>query len=220
MKKILSLTILFQYLIFVISTALWAAPIKIAIIGAGLSGLSAAYELKKLKQKQGSPTDFEVTVWEARNREGGRVWTVKFKDQKSGVETYDELGGTNLLDGGDGEEIIQLAQELGLTISPRKFASKPYFIDPATKEVVPVYEDERTQLLLGDSHEKMPEKLPATEGAPGKTPRKTKTTESAEVVLEKIEKESRNMSEVIDKYFDKTFEGQAHPYLKRKTKTT
>lgn len=42
---------------------------KIIILGAGLAGLSSAYELTKL--------GYDVTILEARNRPGGRVWSVR-----------------------------------------------------------------------------------------------------------------------------------------------
>ena len=41
----------------------------VTIIGAGLAGLSAAYDLHR--------TGWKVTVLEARNRVGGRVYTVR-----------------------------------------------------------------------------------------------------------------------------------------------
>lgn len=41
----------------------------IIILGAGLAGMTAAYELKKL--------GYTCTVLEARDRSGGRVWTVR-----------------------------------------------------------------------------------------------------------------------------------------------
>jgi monoamine oxidase len=44
-------------------------PKKIIVIGAGLAGLAAAYELAK--------AGHDVTILEARNRAGGRVFTVR-----------------------------------------------------------------------------------------------------------------------------------------------
>ncbi len=57
-------------------------PKKVIIIGAGLAGLSAGYELTK--------AGHEVTILEARNRPGGRVFTVRepFADN-----LYAECGG-------------------------------------------------------------------------------------------------------------------------------
>jgi monoamine oxidase len=46
---------------------------KVAILGAGISGLVSAYELKQ--------AGFDVTVLEARDRIGGRVWTVRRGDR-------------------------------------------------------------------------------------------------------------------------------------------
>jgi len=42
---------------------------RVAVIGAGLAGLAAAYEL--------SNAGYDVTVFEARTRPGGRVWTIR-----------------------------------------------------------------------------------------------------------------------------------------------
>jgi cation diffusion facilitator CzcD-associated flavoprotein CzcO len=44
----------------------------VAVVGAGQAGLTAAYRL----QQRG----FDVTVFEARDRVGGRVWTVRKGD--------------------------------------------------------------------------------------------------------------------------------------------
>lgn len=52
---------------------------KIIILGAGLAGMSAAYELGKL--------GYDCTILEARARSGGRVWTVR------GGTSETELGG-------------------------------------------------------------------------------------------------------------------------------
>lgn len=52
---------------------------KIIILGAGLAGMTAAYELGKL--------GYDCTLLEARNRAGGRVWTLR------GGTTETEIGG-------------------------------------------------------------------------------------------------------------------------------
>lgn len=52
----------------------------VIIVGAGLAGLSAANELLHLQEKYfGSQSlkDLDITILEARNRVGGRVWTVR-----------------------------------------------------------------------------------------------------------------------------------------------
>lgn len=82
-------------------------PPKITVVGAGLAGLTSAYRLQKLGHT--------VEVYEARNRPGGRVYTAYFGD------SYEELGGQSLDDGGDAEYIIALIQELGLKINAEIF---------------------------------------------------------------------------------------------------
>jgi monoamine oxidase len=72
---------------------------SIAIIGAGMAGLNAAYQLKKLGLKS--------TVYEASARAGGRMFTIKDKFGK-GITT--DLGG-EFVDS-DHTEIFQLAKEL------------------------------------------------------------------------------------------------------------
>jgi monoamine oxidase len=59
---------------------------KIAIIGGGIAGLNAAYYLKK--------AGLTATVYEARNRVGGRIHSVKGKVAKDLVI---ELGGSLLI---------------------------------------------------------------------------------------------------------------------------
>src|SRR5579872_3418085 len=62
---------------------------KAAVIGAGLAGLTCAYRLNQ--------NGYDVEVYEARNRVGGRIFTVKINDMPA------ELGGHNIFDGGDAE---------------------------------------------------------------------------------------------------------------------
>ena len=45
------------------------APKRVIVLGAGLAGLSAAYEIDK--------AGHDVTVLEARSRPGGRVFTIR-----------------------------------------------------------------------------------------------------------------------------------------------
>src|SRR5581483_8033750 len=60
---------------------------KVTIIGAGLAGLTTAYRLMQ--------HGYEPTVYEARSRPGGRIYTAYYG------ASYDELGGKALNDGGD-----------------------------------------------------------------------------------------------------------------------
>lgn len=78
---------------------------KIIVIGAGLSGLTACYRLHQ--------NDFDVQLFEARNRVGGRVQTVLIKNLE-GNYSYAELGGQNIADAEDPKHILGLAKELGL----------------------------------------------------------------------------------------------------------
>lgn len=75
---------------------------KVAIIGAGLAGLTTAWRL----QQQG----VDVELYEARTRVGGRVFSVRINDQVG------ELGAQNLCDGGKAENIFRLIEEVGLEI--------------------------------------------------------------------------------------------------------
>lgn len=86
-------------LLFVIFCSPHLKAAEISIIGAGLSGLTCAYRL----QQQG----YDVTVYEALDRAGGRVLTHYEGD------SFEELGGKYLNDGGDAVHISALAYELG-----------------------------------------------------------------------------------------------------------
>ena len=80
------------------------AGVSVLVAGAGLAGLAAAYDLAAMGAS--------VTVIEARDRVGGRVWTIRegFADRQ-----HAEAGG-DMIDESQ-EEICQLARELGLTLS-------------------------------------------------------------------------------------------------------
>jgi monoamine oxidase len=80
---------------------------KIAVIGAGLAGLTAAYRLTQ----QG----LDVDVFEAKNRVGGRVFTILMENYLGKV-TEVELGGQNITDGGEAVHLIHLARELKLNV--------------------------------------------------------------------------------------------------------
>jgi monoamine oxidase len=73
---------------------------KIIIVGAGLSGLTAAYRLQQMGH--------DVQVYEVRHRPGGRVLSVKIG------ENYEELGGENFLHGNEGRYSLKLIRELNL----------------------------------------------------------------------------------------------------------
>jgi monoamine oxidase len=80
---------------------------RIAVIGAGLSGLTAAY---RLMQK-----GYDVIVYEARSRVGGRVFS-GIMQSKTGKFSVVEFGAENVNDGGDACNMRTLMQELDLKL--------------------------------------------------------------------------------------------------------
>lgn len=84
---------------FAVHSITFSEP-RITIIGSGLAGLTAAYRLQKLGHIS--------EVYEARERPGGRVLTAYFGT------AHEELGGKNIYDGGSGEHMVALLEELGL----------------------------------------------------------------------------------------------------------
>jgi monoamine oxidase len=84
-------------------------PKSCIVIGAGLSGLSAAY----LMTKEG----WAVTVLEARDFIGGRVYSFCFEDEAP--ELVCELGGEWI--GKDHHAMIGLCKELDLKLVPHRF---------------------------------------------------------------------------------------------------
>lgn len=79
---------------------------RVAIIGGGLAGLNAAYQLSKAGMK--------VNVYEARGRSGGRVHTVH---GAVGNDLDTDLGGE--LVNSDHDDMLALVNELGLSLTSR-----------------------------------------------------------------------------------------------------
>src|SRR5262249_35792097 len=59
--------------------------VHVAILGAGIAGLTAAYELSK--------AGYRCTVLEARERAGGRVWTIRSGDAIVGPDSPRRVAG-------------------------------------------------------------------------------------------------------------------------------
>jgi monoamine oxidase len=78
------------------------------VVGAGLSGLAAAYALKS--------AGWDVTVLEARERHGGRVHSFRFEQNR---ELVCELGGEWV--GASHERIRALCGEFGITLKDHRF---------------------------------------------------------------------------------------------------
>ncbi|GAB2777114.1 flavin monoamine oxidase family protein [Salinimicrobium soli] len=94
------------------STKRSGAPKKILVLGAGLAGLSAAWELRK--------AGHEVTVLEARNRAGGRVSTLR-KPFAEGL--YAEEGAAAF--SGSYTHALKFIDEFGLEKTPWAMPEKP-----------------------------------------------------------------------------------------------
>ncbi|GIK75480.1 MAG: amine oxidase [Chloroflexota bacterium] len=91
-----------------------AAGRSVLVIGAGIAGLSAARELQRL--------GYTVTVLEARERIGGRVWTVRDPTRGLALDM-----GASWIHGVTGNPIAALARELGLATHPTNYANNQLF---------------------------------------------------------------------------------------------
>jgi monoamine oxidase len=99
------------------SQAKAGAEPKVAIIGAGLAGLNAAYQLKK----QG----VTATVYEASTQLGGRVRSIA----AFGGGIMSDLGGSFI--NSDHEDMITLARELGVTLINQNDVAKKLSFPPS-----------------------------------------------------------------------------------------
>jgi len=88
---------------------------EICVIGAGVSGLTAAYELAKGEQS--------VTVFESSSRVGGRIKTHHFLSSGGDHLAHAELGAMRIPH--DHELVFDYVRELGLP-EPRPFVNKNY----------------------------------------------------------------------------------------------
>jgi monoamine oxidase len=87
--------------------ALAASQPKVVIVGAGLAGLSCAYQLKQ--------AGISADVYEASSRVGGRCWSYRPDDGNDYFKGQVAEHGGELIDQGH-TEIRQLAQSLGLSL--------------------------------------------------------------------------------------------------------
>jgi monoamine oxidase len=78
------------------------------VVGAGLSGLAAAYALKR--------AGWDVTVLEARERHGGRIHSFRFDQNR---ELVCELGGEWV--GASHERLLALCREFDITLKDHRF---------------------------------------------------------------------------------------------------
>ena len=86
-------------------------PKQITILGAGIGGLVAAYELEKLGH--------QVEIWEGSNRIGGRVWTHRFGDEPDAP--YGELGAMRIPK--EHQHTLHYIYEMGLGHKLGKFTT-------------------------------------------------------------------------------------------------
>lgn len=90
---------------------------RIAIVGAGLAGLNAAWQLRK----GGIPS----TVYEARQRTGGRIYSVS---DLLGDGNFVNLGGEFV--NSDHQDLLSLAGELGIALLDRQADAAASVVDP------------------------------------------------------------------------------------------
>ncbi len=80
---------------------------KVVVIGAGIAGLTTAHRLQQ--------AGMNVNLYEARSRVGGRIFTVSIGGHPV------ELGGQNITDGGEAENMRRLIDEFGLELTTTRW---------------------------------------------------------------------------------------------------
>eukprot|EP00127_Corallochytrium_limacisporum_P004341 Clim_evm24s158 gene=Clim_evmTU24s158 len=163
-----------------------AAP-KIAIIGAGVAGLSCARQLQNF--------GFNVVVYEALGRVGGRVWTRRTPD---GVAC--DMGAM-VLTGLSGNPLVHLLRQLSIPLTAVRSKCPLYDIDGLR---VPADEDDRWESAFNkflDACSMLPKDL---KGAVDENGNKTLSLgEAFERVMEKCNQHSQtNMIAQLDKVKD------------------
>lgn len=154
MLKIKIPLMLFSILTFSLFNSANAAQAKIAVIGGGMSGLSAAYTISK--GDNGNQNGWKVDVFEATNRLGGRVWSGTLCTQLSSgalkCQTM-EYGG-ELIDTGH-KTMLKYAKKFGLTLedrigceAPKGYLNAPLKCSKVVSNSSPTgYVDENNQIL-------------------------------------------------------------------------
>ncbi|KIM29805.1 hypothetical protein M408DRAFT_328625 [Serendipita vermifera MAFF 305830] len=96
----------------------------VIIVGAGMAGLSAAYRI--LTQRPST----KLLILEARERVGGRIWSIPFDKKKFGLEDTLEGGrsidlGASFIHGVLGNPLIPLAKKIGLPVKRTANPTEP-----------------------------------------------------------------------------------------------
>lgn len=124
------------------------SSVDVAIIGAGAAGLGAAHAL--------AGSGLSVIVLEARNRLGGRAWTV----QASPEVIFDV--GCGWLHSADKNSFVAIAQQLGFEVN----TDLPPWRDRAFGEVFPERERNDFALAIDEFYDRVSEAAEAGEDAP------------------------------------------------------
>jgi Flavin containing amine oxidoreductase len=130
---------------------------RVIVLGAGLAGLCVAYEIVKARP------GVQVTILEARDRVGGRVWTVG-RDQLTGEPfdegQYAELGAQRIPD--THARVLRYIKDFGLSSSLAAFSgvltkyvlgAEQFFNGEAWPESLNLTDFERSYSLVDSSYE-------------------------------------------------------------------